>query len=85
MLDTYKEMLKTSELATRFEETEDTILWEGESVEVIRIFSPTDEIGNGVLATFHKGLEHLISLDTVHVCTCGGGCNHGKQTGIEIV
>ena len=78
MLDLYKKMLQESELATSFTETESTIFWEGEEIAVIQIFSPTDEIGNGVRATFHKGLEHLISLDVVHVCTCGGHCSHGK-------
>lgn len=76
MLENYKKMLKDSEMSSNFTETEDTINWYGEVVEVVKIFTPTDEAGNGVVATFHKGLETLISMDIVHVCTCGGHCKH---------
>ena len=70
MLEAYKEMLKNSEYNTNFTEEEDYIEYDGDKVDVVKITTSVDENGNSVVATFHKGLDYLISMDIDHKCSC---------------
>lgn len=70
MLEAFKKMLSNAEMVSKFKESDDIIEYDGEQVEVINVFVPSDEHGNGVRAVFHKGTEELIDLSPVHVCTC---------------
>lgn len=74
-LDSYRKMLKEADMLSDIRECETSMMYNGESLDVVIVSAIVSETGDAVEATFHKGTETLIDLNIKHVCTCGH-CHH---------
>ena len=76
MLEQFIAMIRQADMLIGFEQEDDTVIYDGENVEVTVVKVPTSDTGDFVEAIFHKGTDTLIDMNAVHKCTCGGHCHH---------
>lgn len=74
-MEQFLEMIKQADMLAGYTKKEDTIQYDGETVEVYIVTVPTSESGDAVEAIFHKGTETLIDMNVKHICTCEH-CHH---------
>lgn len=74
-MNEFIKMIEQADMLTGYSKEEETINYDGETVEVYIITVPTSDKGDAVEAIFHKGTETLIDMNVKHICTCGH-CHH---------
>lgn len=70
MLEQFIEMIKQADMISGFELKDDTVIYDGENIEVTIVKVPTSDTGDFVEAIFHKGTDTLIDMNAVHKCSC---------------
>ena len=71
MLENFISMIKQADMLSTYEVEEGKIVYDGVETDVLNVIIPTNEVGDFVIATFHKGTETLIDMNIEHKCTCG--------------